>query len=711
MDEAPAGEMRTASLVTVTLNGGCLTGPGTAGTEGIDAYSEGGGLSLTATNLEITGWDWGIWAGGPGGVNVNATNNAITGNLTAGYEGQAGSTHVATSDWWGSSMGPGAGGANPVIGPVTYAPWLLSGADLNAGCGFTPAPPNTITPQSPVTCITPGNPCVAVPVNITRTGADPMRGFSVDVTLSPNLTLCGASFTLGGYLVGGTNFQWYPSGPNTWTVDGATLGLPCGAVAPTGLLFTAWVASASPSGTGTVTLSNAQMRDCANAPLAAGVGGPASVTIQNTAPAAITNLAATEQLVGNDTDGSTKIAITFTPPPGTANVAVFRKGFGNYPEYDDPPTPGGPPAAPGPYPPAGWTATAVTASGQNDETTARDWWYYVAYVQDACGNWSAASNVTGGTLNYHLGDVSNGMVAGQGDNAVDMADMSLLGFHYGIVLVPSDPWNFLDVGPTTNMSTQGRPTTDNRVNFEDLMMFAINYGQVGMPSGPRTPHAAGDADVVALRGPATVDAGATFDVSVVLHGVGDLQGLSAKLAWDPAVAEPVSVTAGELLASWNGVALSPEPGAVDAAVLGAGATMDGDGILATVTFRARTAGNPRVTLASVTGRDGANRPVAPGLAAAPAPVATQLSAAQPNPFRGGTTIAWSLAKRGTAELSVYSVDGRHVRTLASGDHGAGVYRAQWNGLDDHGRALNAGVYFVRLRTAEGVQRRSVVLMP
>jgi hypothetical protein len=43
-----------------------------------------------------------------------------------------------------------------------------------------------------------------------------------------------------------------------------------------------------------------------------------------------------------------------------------------------------------------------------DEPGTRDFWYYVAFVEDACGNVGPVSNQTGGTLNYHLGDVHDG---------------------------------------------------------------------------------------------------------------------------------------------------------------------------------------------------------------------------------------------------------------------------------------------------------------
>ena len=39
--------------------------------------------------------------------------------------------------------------------------------------------------------------------------------------------------------------------------------------------------------------------------------------------------------------------------------------------------------------------------------------------------------MTTGTLDYHLGDVTDGFVIGPGDNQVTTADISLLGAHYG----------------------------------------------------------------------------------------------------------------------------------------------------------------------------------------------------------------------------------------------------------------------------------------
>jgi hypothetical protein len=263
------------------------------------------------------------------------------------------------------------------------------------------------------------------------------------------------------------------------------------------------------------------------------------------------------------------------------------------------------------------------------------------------------------------------------------------------------------VGPTTNYSVDARPSTDNKVNFEDLMMFAINYGQVSAPQSALQPVAAGS-DELWVEGPAKVTAGAEFVVSLRLKGAGDLQGLSAQLGWDGRIAEPVTVEAGGLVTQQNGVVLSSGAGNVDCALLGANRGLVGEGVLATVTFRALANGAPGVTLAQLAARDLGNQPVTLAGVKPPTPVTlpttTQFAPAMPNPFHGATTLSYALAKGGAVELAVYGVDGRKVATLASGVQEAGSYRLSWDGV-----GARPGLYYARLTTPEGRFTRILVL--
>lgn len=93
------------------------------------------------------------------------------------------------------------------------------------------------------------------------------------------------------------------------------------------------------------------------------------------------------------------------------------------------------------------------------------------------------------------------------------------------------------------------------------------------------------------------------------------------------------------------------------------------------------------------------------------PVRTALYAPYPNPSSRGATIRFSLAKEGPADLELYNVAGQRVRRLASGSFAAGERSLVWNGQDETGRQVAAGVYFVRLVTAEAVMSRKLFVAP
>ena len=653
------------------------------------------------------------------GQPISVTGNDFVGNLF-GIRNLGTGTLAATCNWYGSALGPNVVPTNPspgdvVEGPVSYAPWLTGAipGGLCNGYGL-----NRVEPLPPATCISVAHPCVTVPVDIARSIATGVRGYSVTFQLSANLALCNgltSDVTQGAYLnsVGGTNFQVVDNTGGSYTVDCAILGATLGATAASGNLFNMSIKNVGGDGTGTVTVTSVALRDPNNVPVFSIPGPPASVTIDNTAPVAITALVATQLKVGNDTDGTTKIRLNFTAPGDAASIEAWRKGYGNYPEYNDAPGAGSVPSLPSSYAnlaAEGWTkSTTVAASGQFDEPAARDFWYYVAYAKDACGNVSPVSAMTGGTLNYHLGDVSP--VCG-GDNTVGTADVSYLGANYGVTLANPDVRGCLDVGPTTDYSVNARPTTDSRIDFEDLIVFAMNYNVVSLmvSHGPSTQSTLASFNDLTVEAPQAVQAGEMVTASLRLEGAGDIQGLTAKLAWDHGVVEPVSVAAGEMIANLNGVVMSSVPGTVDAALLGVREQgLSGDGVLATVTFRALAAGNPGIGLARAEARDAANHAVKLGQrAVVDVPRVTALMAATPNPFRDASVLAFSLARRGPVQLVVYSVDGRKLRTLANDTREAGVYRFAWDGRDDRGNSAKPGVFFARLTTVDGHFSRTVL---
>ncbi len=73
--------------------------------------------------------------------------------------------------------------------------------------------------------------------------------------------------------------------------------------------------------------------------------------------------------------------------------------------------------------------------------------------------------------------------------------------------------------------------------------------------------------------------------------------------------------------------------------------------------------------------------------------------AYPNPFVEEAAVQVQLAKPARIMVAVYDLRGRLIRTLMQGDRPAGTHRLQWDGLDNAGRRVGSGVYFLKLTTA------------
>jgi cytochrome c peroxidase len=104
----------------------------------------------------------------------------------------------------------------------------------------------------------------------------------------------------------------------------------------------------------------------------------------------------------------------------------------------------------------------------------------------------------------------------------------------------------------------------------------------------------------------------------------------------------------------------------------------------------------------------ASTPINVGVAGGPGET-PGLRAVRPNPFRSATDVSFVLSRPGRVDCAVYDVLGREVRSLARGLWlDAGARSLTWNGRRDDGGEAGAGVYFVRLRTADGSWTRAVV---
>jgi flagellar hook assembly protein FlgD len=72
--------------------------------------------------------------------------------------------------------------------------------------------------------------------------------------------------------------------------------------------------------------------------------------------------------------------------------------------------------------------------------------------------------------------------------------------------------------------------------------------------------------------------------------------------------------------------------------------------------------------------------------------------ASPNPFNPETKVSYSLKSAGNTTVRIYSLEGRLVRTLHDGYATAGTHEVRWNGMDNAGRAVTTGVYFLSVKS-------------
>ena len=82
----------------------------------------------------------------------------------------------------------------------------------------------------------------------------------------------------------------------------------------------------------------------------------------------------------------------------------------------------------------------------------------------------------------------------------------------------------------------------------------------------------------------------------------------------------------------------------------------------------------------------------------------------PNPFNPETTIRYSVYEASEVRLTIYNIQGQHVRVLVDTHHSQGRYNIPWNGRDESGRSVSTGVYLYRLTAGSDVKVRKMIFV-
>ncbi|HMA62608.1 MAG TPA: FlgD immunoglobulin-like domain containing protein, partial [bacterium] len=84
----------------------------------------------------------------------------------------------------------------------------------------------------------------------------------------------------------------------------------------------------------------------------------------------------------------------------------------------------------------------------------------------------------------------------------------------------------------------------------------------------------------------------------------------------------------------------------------------------------------------------------------------------PNPFNPFTNIRFDMREDADLNIAIYNIQGQKIKTLIDDDYPAGRnYSVQWNGTDQQGNQVSAGVYLCKMKTSTGFQKiRKMVLV-
>ncbi|MBU0508161.1 T9SS type A sorting domain-containing protein [bacterium] len=92
------------------------------------------------------------------------------------------------------------------------------------------------------------------------------------------------------------------------------------------------------------------------------------------------------------------------------------------------------------------------------------------------------------------------------------------------------------------------------------------------------------------------------------------------------------------------------------------------------------------------------------------PQAFAVSPAYPNPFNSSTQIPFEIAAQNRVTISIFDVLGRTVTTLTDQEFAAGRHTLRWDGMDESGRMVASGRYFVQVRSGDVIRNVPILYL-
>lgn len=82
----------------------------------------------------------------------------------------------------------------------------------------------------------------------------------------------------------------------------------------------------------------------------------------------------------------------------------------------------------------------------------------------------------------------------------------------------------------------------------------------------------------------------------------------------------------------------------------------------------------------------------------------------PNPFNPSTVITYQIPASREVTLKIYNLLGQEIRTLVQGKPRAGIHQVVWDGRNDAGSPVSAGIYLYRLQSGTYQSTKKMTLV-
>jgi len=94
----------------------------------------------------------------------------------------------------------------------------------------------------------------------------------------------------------------------------------------------------------------------------------------------------------------------------------------------------------------------------------------------------------------------------------------------------------------------------------------------------------------------------------------------------------------------------------------------------------------------------------------PLPEKFALGNIYPNPFNPSTTIEFAIPDENDVMIDIYNLRGQHVLNLKDENINPGYHAVVWSGLDNTGRIVPSGIYFVNIKFANQLMSKKVTFL-